>query len=96
MPDEIIARHRPTHFGHIFAGGYAAGYYGYMWADVLSADAFEAFTETGDIWDRATAGRLTQYVFAAGNRRDPAEAYRLFRGRDANVSALMRDRGFAE
>ncbi len=96
MPREIIARHRPSHFGHIFAGGYAAGYYGYMWADVLSADAFEAFKEAGDIWDPATAGRLREFVFSAGNRRDPAEAYRLFRGRDADVSALMRDRGFAE
>jgi peptidyl-dipeptidase Dcp len=96
MPEAIIARHRPTHFGHIFAGGYAAGYYGYMWADVLSADAFEAFVETGNIWDRATADRLCEYVFCAGNRRDPAEAYRGFRGRDATVDALMRDRGFAE
>jgi len=96
MPDEIIARHRPTHFGHIFAGGYAAGYYGYMWADVISADAFEAFVETGNIWDRATADRLCEYVFCAGNRRDPVEAYRGFRGRDATVDALMRDRGFAE
>jgi len=63
---------------------------------VLSADAFEAFKEAGDIWDPATAGRLREFVFSAGNRRDPAEAYRLFRGRDADVSALMRDRGFAE
>lgn len=96
MPSEIIARHRPPHFGHIFAGGYAAGYYGYMWADVISADANEAFVETGDIWDPATAERLEEFVFSAGNKRDPAEAYRLFRGRDATVDALMRARGFSE
>jgi peptidyl-dipeptidase Dcp len=96
MPAEIIPRHRPTHFGHIFSGGYAAGYYGYMWADVISADANEAFVETGNIWDPATAARLREYVFSAGNRRDPREAYRLFRGRDAEVGALMRARGFQE
>jgi peptidyl-dipeptidase Dcp len=94
MPREIIPRHRPTHFGHIFAGGYAAGYYGYLWADVISADAFQAFVETGNAWDPTMAARLKQYVFSAGNRRDPAEAYRLFRGRDATVDALMADRGF--
>ena len=96
MPSEIVMRHRSPHFGHIFSGeGYSAGYYGYMWADVLTADAAEAFQEApGGFYDPDVSARLVEYLFAPRNSMDPAEAYRLFRGRDADVSALMRDRGF--
>jgi peptidyl-dipeptidase Dcp len=95
MPDEIVMRHRTPQFSHVFAGdGYSAGYYSYLWADTLSADAFEAFTEAGGPYDKAVAKRLHDDVFAAGNTVDPAEAYRAFRGRDAGVAALMRKRGF--
>jgi len=96
MPDEIVMRHRSTHFGHIFSGeGYSAGYYGYMWADVLTSDASEAFAEApGGFYDPEVAGRLVKYLFAPRNALDPGEAYRAFRGRDAGIGALMRDRGF--
>jgi peptidyl-dipeptidase Dcp len=96
MPEEIVMRHRLPHFAHIFAGGgYAAGYYSYMWSEVLDADAFAAFEETGDIFDSATAKRLHDCVYAAGGRRDPAEAYKAFRGRLPTADALLRKRGFA-
>ena len=96
MPDEIVMRHRSPHFGHIFSGeSYAAGYYGYLWADVLTADAAEAFAEApGGFYDRDLAARLVEHLFAPRNSVDPAEAYRAFRGRDARIDALMRDRGF--
>jgi len=96
MPDEIVMRHRPPHFAHIFAGGgYAAGYYSYMWSEVLDADAFAAFDESGDIFDPATAKRLRDCIYAAGGRQDPAEAYKAFRGRLPTADALLRKRGFA-
>jgi peptidyl-dipeptidase Dcp len=95
MPGEIVMRHRLPHFAHIFAGdGYSAGYYSYLWADTLTADAAEAFEEASGLYDREVARRLQQHVLSAGNTRDPAEAYRAFRGRDAGIDALMRDRGF--
>ncbi|MEE8370700.1 MAG: M3 family metallopeptidase, partial [Sphingomonadales bacterium] len=96
MPSEIPMRHRSTHFAHIFSGeGYSAGYYGYMWADVLTSDAAEAFVESpGGFYDKDVAARLVKYLFAPRNSVDPAEAYRAFRGRDAKIEALMRDRGF--
>jgi peptidyl-dipeptidase Dcp len=88
-------RHRTPHFNHIFADdGYSAGYYSYLWADTLTADAWEAFTEAGGPWDPAVAARLHEHVFSAGNTLDPAEAYRRFRGRDPGIGALMRKRGF--
>ncbi|MGH6671230.1 MAG: M3 family metallopeptidase [Xanthobacteraceae bacterium] len=97
MPEEIAMRHRPPHFAHIFAGGgYAAGYYSYMWSEVLDSDAFEAFEESGDIFDPATAKRLHDFVYAAGGSRDPAEAYKAFRGRLPSADALLRKRGFAD
>ncbi len=97
MPHEIVMRHRPPHFSHIFSGGgYAAAYYSYMWSEVLDADAFAAFEETGDIFDPATAKRLRETVYSAGGRQDPADAYRAFRGRLPNADALLRKRGFAE
>lgn len=96
MPKEIPMRHRATHFGHIFSGeGYSAGYYGYLWAEVLTADAAEAFARApGGFYDKALAEKLRKYLFSPRNAIDPAEAYRLFRGRDAKIDALMRDRGF--
>ncbi|MEX2122931.1 MAG: M3 family metallopeptidase [Woeseia sp.] len=96
IPRQIPMRHRSTQFGHIFSGeGYSAGYYGYMWADVLTADAAEAFADTdGGFYDENMAARLVEYLFAPRNSVDPAEAYRQFRGRDARIEALMRDRGF--
>jgi peptidyl-dipeptidase Dcp len=96
MPKELPMRHRTPHFGHVFSGeGYATAYYGYMWADVLTADAAEAFAEAPDgFYDKEVAKKLVKYLFAPRNSMDPAEAYRLFRGRDAKIEALMRDRGF--
>ncbi|MEQ9578028.1 MAG: M3 family metallopeptidase [Marinoscillum sp.] len=96
MPKELVMRHRSPHFGHVFSGeGYATAYYGYMWADVLTADAGEAFQEApGGFYDKDLADKLVKYLFAPRNSMDPAEAYRLFRGRDADIKALMRDRGF--
>jgi Zn-dependent oligopeptidase len=97
MPEEIAMRHRLPQFGHIFAGdAYAAAYYSYMWSEVLDADAFAAFEETGDIFDPATAKRLRETIYAAGGARDPAEAYKAFRGRLPSPQALLRKRGFAE
>ena len=97
MPEEISMRHRPTHFTHVFSGGgYAAAYYSYMWSEVLDADAFDAFAETGDDFDPATAKRLKEFVYAAGNTRDPAEAYTKFRGRLPTVDALLKKRGLVD
>jgi peptidyl-dipeptidase Dcp len=97
MPREIVMRHRMPQFAHVFASdGYSAGYYSYLWADTLSTDAFEAFTEAGGPYDKRVARRLRDRVFSAGNTVDPAEAYRAFRGRDAGIGALMRKRGFPE
>ena len=97
MPAEIVMRHRPTHFAHVFSGGgYAAAYYSYMWSEVLDADAFEAFRETGDVFDPGIAARLRDAILAAGGSRDPGEAYRAFRGRLPTADALLRKRGFAE
>lgn len=97
MPDEIVMRHRLPHFQHLFSGdGYAAGYYSYMWSEVLDADAFQAFEETGDAFDPATAKRLRDYIYSAGNLRDPAEAYKAFRGKLPSVEALLKKRGLDE
>jgi len=95
MPREIVMRHRPTQFMHIFAGdGYSAGYYSYLWSDTLTADAFEAFEEGGGPYDKQVARRLVDHVFSVGNSVDPAEGYRAFRGRDPGIGAMMRKRGF--
>ena len=94
MPAEIVMRHRLPHFQHLFSGGhYASAYYSYMWSEVLDADAFEAFEETGDVFDPATAKRLRDFIYSAGNLRDPAEAYKAFRGRLPTVDALLKKRG---
>ncbi len=95
MPREIVMRHRTPQFMHVFSGdGYSAGYYSYLWSDVLTADAFGAFVEAGGPYDPAVAKRLRDYVFSVGNTIDPAEGYRGFRGRDPKVEALMKKRGF--
>ncbi|MDQ3081559.1 MAG: M3 family metallopeptidase, partial [Gemmatimonadota bacterium] len=95
MPSEIVPRHRSPHFLHVFSSdGYSAAYYSYLWADVLTADAFQAFVEAGGPYDPGVAARLRDNVFSAGNTVDPAEAYRAFRGRDARIEALMEKRGF--
>jgi len=96
MPQELVMRHRSSHFGHIFSSeGYASSYYGYMWAEVLTSDAAEAFAEApGGFYDKEVGAKLVKYLFSIRNAMDPAEAYRLFRGRDPKVEALMRDRGF--
>jgi peptidyl-dipeptidase Dcp len=97
MPAEIVMRHRPTHFQHIFSGGgYASAYYSYMWSEVMDADAFAAFEEAGDIFDAKTAKSLHDNVYAAGGSRDPTELYVAFRGRLPTPDALLRRRGLAD
>jgi len=94
MPAEITMRHRTPHFSHVFSGeGYSAGYYSYLWSEVLDADAFEAFRERGDIFDPQTAKALASYIYAAGHSREPDVAYTLFRGRLPSVDALLAKRG---
>ncbi|MEJ1967082.1 MAG: M3 family metallopeptidase [Rhizomicrobium sp.] len=96
MPGEIVMRHASPHFLHIFGGdGYSAGYYSYMWSEVLDADGFEAFKEANNVFDPATAKRLYDYIYSAGGTRDFAQAYRLFRGRDPKIDALLEGRGLA-
>ena len=96
MPREIVLRHRLPHFLHVFSSdAYSAGYYSYLWADVITADAFGAFTEAGGPYDKKVAERLRKSIFSVGNTIDPAEAYRNFRGRDPKVEALMKKRGFS-
>lgn len=97
MPAQIAMRHATPHFAHVFSGeGYAAGYYSYLWSEVLDADAFEAFAETGDIFNKDVAARLRDYIYAAGGRREPADAYIAFRGRLPSADALLRKRGLLE
>jgi peptidyl-dipeptidase Dcp len=97
MPREIVMRHRLPHFSHIFSGdGYSAGYYSYLWAEALDADAFEAFKEAGDPFAPDIAERLKRFIYAAGGRQDAADAYVAFRGRMPTVEPLLRQRGFAQ
>ena len=94
VPHAIALRHRPPHFQHIFAGSsYAAGYYTYLWAEVMEADAFGAFEEAGDIFDAEAAGRLRKYVYSSGGKMKPDEAYRAFRGREPSPEPLLEKRG---
>lgn len=96
MPKEIVMRHRTPQFGHVFSSdGYSAGYYSYLWADTLTADAAEAFQEApGGFYDKAVAKRLYEDIMSKGNTIDPVEQFRAFRGRDVKIGALMRKRGF--
>ncbi|MGB3645899.1 MAG: M3 family metallopeptidase [Mesorhizobium sp.] len=94
MPDTIAMRHRTPHFGHVFAGdGYSAGYYSYMWSEVLDADAFSAFEETGDPFNPELAARLKQNIYAAGGSQDPEALYTAFRGKMPSPEAMMEKRG---
>jgi peptidyl-dipeptidase Dcp len=94
MPHAIVMRHATPHFQHVFSGdGYSSGYYSYMWSEVMDADAFAAFEETGNVFDPATAQRLASYVYSAGGSRDAAELYLTFRGRLPGVEALLGQRG---
>ena len=95
MPSQIVMRHRTPQFAHVFSGdGYSAGYYSYMWADALTADAAEAFEEAGGYYDQEVANRLLAHVFSVGDTVDPADGFRAFRGRDVDTNALLRKRGF--
>jgi peptidyl-dipeptidase Dcp len=95
MPEEIVMRHRTTQFGHVFSGDqYAAGYYSYLWSEVLDHDAFEAFLEAGGPYDPRVAKRYHDDILSVGNTLDPAEAYRHFRGRDPRIDAYLRAKGF--
>jgi peptidyl-dipeptidase Dcp len=96
MPGEITMRHRTPHFSHVFSGdGYSAGYYSYLWSEVMDADAFNAFIEAGDVFAPEVAGKLKRYIYSAGDTRDPAQAYTLFRGRLPTPDALLEKRGLA-
>jgi peptidyl-dipeptidase Dcp len=95
MPREIVMRHRLPQFGHLFSSdSYSAGYYSYLWSETMDADTWAAFEETGNVWDPATAQRFARFLLSTGNETDRAEAYRQFRGRDPDVNALLRKRGF--
>jgi peptidyl-dipeptidase Dcp len=94
-PREVPMRHRLPHFNHLFASdSYSAGYYSYLWSEVMDADTREAFAEAGDVFDKATADKMRKFILAPGNTTDRAEAYRQFRGRDPDVKALLKKRGF--
>ena len=92
MPAEVGMMHRLPHFKHLFSGGYAAGYYSYMWSEVLDADGFDAFKEAGDVFDPELSKRLKD-IYEAGDTRDPMELYVSFRGREPKTEALLRHRG---
>jgi peptidyl-dipeptidase Dcp len=96
MPEAITMRHRVPHFAHVFSGdGYSAGYYSYMWSEVMDADAFAAFEETGEVFHAETAAKLAAEIYSAGGRSDPAEAYTAFRGRMPEIGAMLKKRGLA-
>lgn len=96
MPQSITMRHASPHFQHVFAGdGYSAGYYSYMWSEVLDADAFAAFEETGNPFDPATAGRLADHIYSIGGAIDPEEAYKAFRGKLPSPDAMLAKKGLA-
>jgi peptidyl-dipeptidase Dcp len=93
---EIEPRYRSQYFAHIFAGGYSAGYYAYLWSEILDADGFVAFKETGDIYDPVLAARLKKWVYESGGLRDADELYRNFRGQDPSIEPLLEIRGLTE
>jgi peptidyl-dipeptidase Dcp len=95
MPKEIVMRHRLPQFGHLFSSdAYSAGYYSYLWSETMDADTWAAFEEAGSPWDKKVAGDFKKYLLSTGNETDRAEAYRQFRGRDPDVNALLKKRGF--
>lgn len=94
MPEGIPLRHRPIHFQHLFSSSsYSSQYYVYLWAEVLDADAFNAFTEKGDCFDPETARKVRDYIYSSGNSIEPGEAFRLFRGRDPLVEPMLKKKG---
>lgn len=96
MPEAITMRHASPHFAHVFSGdGYAAGYYSYMWSEVMDADAFQAFEEVGNPFDPETAEKLSKHIYTAGGSKDPEALYRAFRGKMPKVEALLKGRGFS-
>jgi peptidyl-dipeptidase Dcp len=96
MPEAITMRHATPQFAHVFTGdGYSSGYYSYMWSEVMDADAFAAFAETGDPFDTEHAASLDRHILSAGNSADPEELYRAFRGRLPGVEALLKGRGLS-
>ncbi|MFT4152120.1 MAG: M3 family metallopeptidase, partial [Paracoccaceae bacterium] len=97
MPRAIRMRHATPHFAHVFSGdGYSSGYYSYMWSEVMDADAFEAFEETGDAFDPETAARLERFILSAGGSEEAEDLYRQFRGRMPGVEALLKGRGLLD
>ncbi len=95
MPRELVMRHRLPQFNHLFSSdSYSAGYYSYLWSETMDADTFAAFEDAGSPWDKATADRFARILLSTGNETDRAEAYRAFRGRDPDVNALLKQRGF--
>ncbi|MFN3676034.1 MAG: M3 family metallopeptidase [Sphingomonas pseudosanguinis] len=95
MPRQLVMRHRLPQFNHLFSSdSYSAGYYSYLWSETMDADTFAAFEEAGSPWDKATADRFARILLSTGNETDRAEAYRAFRGRDPDVNALLKQRGF--
>jgi peptidyl-dipeptidase Dcp len=90
---EIKPRYRSTYFNHIWAGGYSAGYYGYIWCEILDADAFEAFKETGNIFNKDVAAKFENEILSRGSTRDPLDMYIAFRGKEPGIDALLRNRG---
>jgi peptidyl-dipeptidase Dcp len=95
MPNELVMRHRLPQFNHLFSSdAYSAGYYSYLWSETMDADTWAAFEETGNVFDKATADRFRETLLSTGNETDRAEAYRAFRGRDPDVNALLKKRGF--
>jgi peptidyl-dipeptidase Dcp len=96
MPSSIVMRHRTPHFSHVFSGdGYSAGYYSYMWSEVLDADAFEAFMETGNAFNAETANRLKENIYSVGGSVDPEDAYKAFRGKLPSPEAMLKKKGLA-
>jgi peptidyl-dipeptidase Dcp len=96
IPEVIEPRYRTTYFSHIFDGGYSAGYYAYLWAEILDADGFDAFKQSGDIYNPELAAKLKKWVYESGGLRETDELYRNFRGSDPGIEPLLRNRGFGE
>src|SRR5204863_10042870 len=97
LPPEVGVNHRLVHFQHLFSGSsYAAGYYVYLWVEVLDADGFDAFVEAGNPFDAEVARRLARFIYSSGNSIEPGEAYRAFRGRAAGPERMLRQRGLSE
>jgi peptidyl-dipeptidase Dcp len=95
MPREIAMRHRLPQFGHLFSSdSYSAGYYSYLWSEVMDADTWEMFEASGNVFDPTAAAGMRNIILGEANNSDRAEAYRRFRGRDPDVNALLRVRGF--